>query len=224
MAQNSSTHFRARNTGILMTSQPHDQPSLSVSRSEFWEELYRSGDTGWDLGAPTPVFMSLKHLLPPTGRMLVLGSGMGHDAIYFAKQGYRTVGVDFAATAVARARQNAKRLGADVEFLQEDFFTLPQRFREQFDIVLEYVTFCAIDPARRAEYCDVVHAVLTRGGLLVALFFPIDGRPGGPPFAVDVEELRSLFGKTFHLVHESRPTNSVKPRQGKEVLMIWKKQ
>lgn len=156
--------------------------------------------------------------------MLVLGSGMGHDAIYFAQQGYRTVGVDFAASAVTRARQNARRLGVEVEFLQEDLFALPQRFREQFDIVLEYVTFCAIDPARRAEYRDVVYAVLKRGGLLVALFFPIDGRPGGPPFAVDVEEVRLLFGKTFHLVHESKPQNSVKPRRGKEVLMIWKKQ
>lgn len=207
-----------------MTSQPHNQPSFPVNQSEFWEELYRIGDTGWDLGTPTPVFVGLNDYLPPTGSMLVLGSGMGHDAIYFAKRGYHTVGVDFAATAVTRARQNARRLGADVEFLQEDFFTLPQRFREQFDIVLEYVTFCAIDPARRAEYCEVVHAVLRRGGLFVALFFPTDGRPDGPPFAVDVEEVRSLFGKAFHLVHESRPANSVKPRQGKEVLMVWKKQ
>lgn len=207
-----------------MTHRLHDQPPFSVSQSEYWEELYRAGDTGWDLGTPTPVFVGLNHQLPPAGSMLVLGSGMGHDAIYFAQQGYRTVGVDFAASAVTRARQNARRLGVEVEFLQENLFALPQRFREQFDIVLEYVTFCAIDPARRAEYRDVVYAVLKRGGLLVALFFPIDGRPGGPPFAVDVEEVRLLFGKTFHLVHESKPQNSVKPRRGKEVLMIWKKQ
>jgi SAM-dependent methyltransferase len=206
-----------------MTQKPHARSSLSVSRAEYWEELYRNGDTGWDLGAPTPALVGLQHLLPPNGRMLVLGSGFGHDAIYFAQQGYRTVGVDFSATAVERARQNARRLGVEVEFLQEDLFALPESFREQFDLVLEYVTFCAIDPQRRPEYRDVVHRVLKPGGLLVALFFPTDGRPGGPPFAVNVEEVRALFGKTFQLIVETVPEHSVKPRKGKEVLMLWKK-
>jgi SAM-dependent methyltransferase len=155
--------------------------------------------------------------------MLVLGSGFGHDAISFAQQGYRTVGVDFSATAVERARQNARRLGVEVEFLHEDLFTLPQRFGEQFDLVLEYVTFCAIDPMRRAEYRDVVHRVLKPGGLLVALFFPTDGRPGGPPFAVNVEDVRALFGNAFQLMVEKIPEHSVKPREGKEVLILWKK-
>lgn len=178
-------HSQVRDMELFMTNRPYDQPSSHVSQSEYWEELYRNGATGWDLGSPTPVFIGLKHLLPRTGSVLVLGCGMGHDAISFAQQGYRTVGVDLAATAVTRARQNARRMAAEVEFLQEDLFSLPPRFRAQFDIVLEYVTFCAIDPARRPKY--------------------------------------GLFGKKFHLIQETRPTNSVKPRLGKEVLMIWKK-
>jgi SAM-dependent methyltransferase len=206
-----------------MSNRQHDQPGFSVSQPEYWEELYRLGKTGWDLGASTPVFSTVKPFLPPTGKVLVLGSGTGHDAIFFAEQGYQTIGVDFAASAVARARQNAERRGVKVEFLQADLFTLPERFRGEFDIVLEYVTFCAIDPARRTEYRDVVAAVLNDGGFFVALFFPIDGRTGGPPFSVDPDEVRTIFGKRFHLLHESRPLVSVQPRRGNEILMIWKK-
>lgn len=199
------------------------QGPASVSEPEFWEELYQRDDTGWDLGSPTPVFQEMKYLLPSSGKMLVLGSGKGHDAIFFAQHGYETVGVDFAETAVEIARGNAHRIGVKAEFLREDLFRLPGRFRNHFDVVVEYVTFCAIDPARRAEYRRVVASVLRRGGIFFTLFFPIDGRLGGPPFAVDVEEVRTLFGKKFVLLHESRPASSVKPRLGKELLMVWKK-
>ncbi len=206
-----------------MANEEKYRPTFSVSEPGYWEDLYRRDDTGWDLGTATPVFREMKHLIPGAGKMLVLGSGKGHDAIFFAQHGYETVGVDFAATAVKIAHQNALRAGTKAQFLQEDLFLLPLRFGGHFDVVVEYVTYCAIDPVRRGEYHRVVTSVLKPGGVFFALFFPIDARPGGPPYSVDVDEVRTVFSKTFVLLHESRPASSVKPRLGKELLMVWKK-
>jgi hypothetical protein len=57
----------------------------------------------------------------------------------------------------------------------------------------------------------------------MALLFPVDGRPGGPPFSIDVEEFKAEAQPLFSLEHESTPESSVKPRLGKERLLLWRK-
>lgn len=49
-----------------------------INSPSFWDELYESGQTGWDLARPTPVFQRLLNeggLVP--GRMLVVCAGRG---------------------------------------------------------------------------------------------------------------------------------------------------
>lgn len=195
------------------------------SSPQFWDELYSSGATGWDLGSSTPVFRDVvqRQLIPATGSVLVVGAGKGHDAILFAQHGYDVVAVDFAPTAIQIARTNAEDARVAVQFIQTDLFHLGAAYRHCFDLMVEYTVFCAIDPSRRREYLEMSESVLKPGGLLVGLFFPIDGREGGPPFAVDAKEVEQLFSKSFTLEHKEIPTSSVKPRRGKEILLIWKR-
>jgi methyl halide transferase len=196
---------------------------LPVNVPGFWEEIYQAGRTGWDLGKPTPAFQRLLasgELAP--GRMLVLGAGRGHDAREFARHGFEVTAVDFAADAV-QAMERLADAQARVEIVQADIFDLPPAFERRFDYLLEYTCFCAIDPARRGEYADVAARVLRPGGTYVALFFPLDGPAGGPPFAVREAEVQDLFGaRGFTLVRRERPEDSVAQRRGMEELMIFR--
>jgi tellurite methyltransferase len=62
--------------------------------------------------------------LPRSPRTWVdLGSGEGRDSIYFARQGYRALGVDISSVGVQKAKRRASRLGVNVRFLVGDIRT-----------------------------------------------------------------------------------------------------
>ncbi len=197
---------------------------LNVNVPEFWEEIYQGGRAGWDLGGPTPVFQHLlaeQKFIP--GKMIVLGAGRGHDARFFAHQGFDVTAVDFATDAVEamRAHDDPQR---PLKILQQDIFTLPHTLDETFDYVLEYTCFCAIDPHRRAEYADLVARLLKPRGIYIDLAFPLDPHTSGPPFSVSVPEILRLFGERgFKLLQRGLRGDSVKPRRGVEELLIWQK-
>jgi hypothetical protein len=65
--------------------------------------------------------------------------------------------------------------------------------------------------------------MLVAGGQFIALFFPLDDRRGGPPFAVSMDEVHRLFRKKLELVSVEAPLRSVTPRRGKELLTVWRK-
>lgn len=195
-----------------------------VNLPQKWEADYQRRTDGWDLSGPTPVFKRLAsspELIP--GRMIVLGAGRGHDAREFARHGFHVTAVDFAAHA-AREMHRLAEPAAPVEVLQKDLFTLPDEMNHSFDYVLEYTCFCAIDPHRRGEYADLVKRLLKTDGRYIDLAFPLDGRQGGPPFAVTESEIMELFGaRGFRLLAREKPADSVKPRKHAEELFIFQK-
>ncbi|MCB2206053.1 methyltransferase domain-containing protein [bacterium] len=209
-----------------------------INAPGYWDAAYREERDGWDMGTPTPVFADLLTRLdmdfrslgalhfaqlghPP--RVLIPCSGRGYDALLFAGRGWEVTAVDFAAEPLEWLRAEARHAGLPVTVLQEDMFSLAHTHAASYDLIVEYTCVCAIDPARRQEFLEFSHAVLRPGGILMALLFPVDGRPGGPPFSIDVEEFKREAASRFSLAHESTPGTSVKPRLGKERLLIWQK-
>ena len=190
----------------------------------FWEAYYRDQQVPWDLGGPTPVFRRLldEGVFPP-GEMIVLGAGRGHDARMFARAGFTVTAVDFAAAAVKEMEELAAP-DAPLRLLQADLFQLPPDLGGAFDYVLEYTCFCAIDPRRRDEYADVVDWLLRPDGRYIALAFPTDSRFDGPPFQVSPQQMMRLFGERgFTLERYEQPFDSVRPRLGREELLILRK-
>ena len=195
-----------------------------VSSPSFWEDNYRSGRTGWDLGMPTPVFQRLADSgeFPP-GKMLVICAGRGYDARMFARLGFKVTAVDFAEEAVQEMLA-LNEPETSMEVIQADLFDLPAFMKAEFDYILEYTCFCAIDPQRRAEYINSVTNLLKPGGFYIALAFPIGGRTGGPPFVVTPDELVDPLNEMgFELVSREIPGDSVPGREGIEELLILKK-
>ena len=206
-----------------------------IDRPEFWDELYRQGTTGWDLGGSTPAFVQLLHSAgaPASGRMLVPGCGRGHDAILFARYGFDVLAVDYAASAVADAVRLARAQRVTCNFLVADLFDLPKQYPRYFDYVLEYVCFCAIPPDRRDEYVRAMAEVLRPDGELLGLFFPVLPAPGGPagpgtamagpPFPMTEAEIRARFSARFDILRLAPTPHSIKPRQGRELLARFRR-
>lgn len=198
--------------------------TFDVNLPDKWEADYQRGTDGWDLAGPTP---GLKRIAAsgrfPPGRMLVPCAGRGHDAREFARHGFQVTAIDFSETAVQEMRRLADP-AAPVDIIQHDMFTLPRSMDGTFDYVLQYTCFCAIDPARREDYAGLVARLLKPDGLYIDLAFPLDGRPGGPPFSVSVADITRLFeGHGFTLVSLEQLVDSVSPRRGKEELLVFRK-
>ena len=196
-----------------------------------WENCYRAGETPWDKGAPAPPL--LEWLAQPghrlTGEVLVPGCGFGYDVRALAANGgARVCGLDFAASALTRARQFPPA-GSET-YVEADLFALPPELRGRFDWVFEHTCFCAIDPARRADYVQAVAGALRPGGHLLAIFYlrPWSrGEPpppeGGPPFPTSVAELAGLFAERFDPLEEAVPTRAYAGREGRELLRVLRK-
>jgi SAM-dependent methyltransferase len=186
---------------------------LEVSTAEYWKERYRSGETGWDLGGPCPVFVDLLGgpRAPPPGRVAFPGCGQGHDVRLFAERGYDAVGFDFALSS------------ADPPIEQMDVFDLGRRYPEAFHTIVEYTCYCAIDPERREEYAGVLWSALKPGGLLVALLFPVEHKPEGPPFGIDEAEIEDVLARDLEILEVTTPESSVEARLGRERLVLARK-
>jgi SAM-dependent methyltransferase len=192
-----------------------------VDRPEFWEGLYASGGDGWDLGGPTlPLVDFVNVNPPPRGRVVVPGAGRGHDARFLASRGYDVTAIDFSPAAVAAARALVKRDRVNVEVLQRDLFSLPQDYTHAFDGAWEYTCYCAIAPARRAAYVDVLRAIIRPGGWLLGCFFPLRALTPGPPFRVSTAEIRRVLRAGFRIERAFPPLRSVRPRQGREWMVL----
>jgi SAM-dependent methyltransferase len=183
--------------------------------ANFWQGLYDTGETRWDLGGPAPPLAAYFADQPAAGRAIVPGCGRGHDALMLVERGWQVTGVDFAASAVAAARTAASSRGLAAEFVQLDWFTAADQpgWRGAFDLVVEHTCFCAIEPARRDDYVDTVAALLRPGGQLVGLLWAC-GREGGPPFHADPDQTRAQLGRRLTIDRLEPATGSWPTRVG----------
>jgi SAM-dependent methyltransferase len=196
----------------------------SALNAASWEARYQTQNTGWDLGAVAPPFMSLLTSAPSLspGRMIALGIGRGHDALYFAEHGFEVTGVDFAPSAIAATQVAAQQRQRSITLLERDIFQLLPEFATQFDYVLEHTCFCALDPSLRDQYVHLVWHLLKPGGALIGLFWA-HARPGGPPFGTTVQELRDRFCQRFTVRLFDIAADSIPSRAGEEYLLQLQK-
>jgi SAM-dependent methyltransferase len=198
----------------VTTGAPVDQPS-------FWDGLYASRGDRWELGGPAPPLVAHLHRAPPpVGRVAVPGCGRGHDARLLARRGYAAWGFDFAEAPIREARALAAGAGIAAVFEQRDVFGLAADYPGAFDGVWEYTSFCAVDPARRGEYVEVVRSILRPGGWLLACFYPVREGRGGPPFPATRDELERLWTPAFEVLEAYVPRTSAPAREGIEWMVF----
>lgn len=76
----------------------------------------------------------------PEGDIAILDAtcGIGTQAIGLALRGHAVTATDVSAASVERARQEAVRLGASIEFRVADLRALPDAFSGSFDVVISF--------------------------------------------------------------------------------------
>lgn len=186
--------------------------------ADFWNGRYLTGETGWDLGEPSPPFVALHRegRIAPC-EVVVPGCGAGWEVAWLAARGYRVTGIDFAPEALARTRARLDAGGLVAELVAADLLHPPEALWGRFDLMLEQTCFCAIDPVRRDDYVNAAWRLLKPGGRLIGLFYA-HGKPGGPPFHTEPDEVAARFGGRFEVASLALTPHSHERRQGEEWL------
>jgi hypothetical protein len=194
-------------------------PDRTVNGVDFWEACYREGRDGWDMRGPNPILLAKKAELRALAgsRLVVPGAGRGHDVAFLESQGAHVTAIDFA----EEAGREFHRLypASRAEFVRDDAFAYLRGAGGSFDSVFEHTIYCAIDPARRREYLEAVHAALRPGGAYFGIFLLRAG-PGGPPFGTTQWELRELTRDLFTLEAWELSRDSQAARWGLELWAV----
>ena len=143
-----------------------------------WDERHRTGD--FEGQGPNPTLVSgVAGLLP--GTALELGSGSGTNAVWLARQGWRTTAVDWSPVGLANGKAKAAEAGVEVEWLERDLFEWSPPARS-FDLVV--IVYLHVPPEERALIYPRAAAAVALGGRMVVVghdrLNATEGE-GGPP-------------------------------------------
>ena len=112
-----------------------------------------------------------------------------------------------------------------LNILHADIFNLDKQLVQNFDYVVEYTCFCAIERSRRMEYIKSMHQILKKDGELIGLFLPLNKKveEGGPPYSIILDEVINQFSNYFDVIESKQHPLSIKPRKGYEQYIHFKK-
>jgi len=184
---------------------------------DFWHARYATGETGWDLGAPsTPLKEYLDQLTNKELRILIPGGGRAYEAEYAHGLGFANVFVIDLTDAPLRDLLVRCPDFPREHFIVGDFFD----HKGQYDLILEQTFFCALDPALRPHYVQHMNRLLKPGGQLVGVLFNDALNSDKPPFGGFREDYLPLFRDRFPDVRMEPCRNSIAPRAGRELWLV----
>jgi SAM-dependent methyltransferase len=141
------------------------------------------------------------------GRAIDLGCGEGDNAIFLAEHGFEVTAIDFAPSAIAKAREKARTAGAAVDF-RVDNLTQLRDVEGQFDLLVDYGTLDDLGFRQRADYVREVVPLARPGAHFLLWCFEWELRPVERlltsilPFgklALGPGEVQERFGTRFHI-------------------------
>jgi SAM-dependent methyltransferase len=121
----------------------------------FYDFLYQYSKAPWDKGPRSELVELVNNNTLTPVRTIDLGCGTGSNAIFLAQHGFDVTGVDFASSAITKAREKAKSAGVDVNFVVDDFTDLSQ-IKGPFDLLVDYGAFDDLSPKNRRRYVETV--------------------------------------------------------------------
>ena len=186
-----------------------------ILNKEYWDERYRTGQTGWDIGSISPPLKAFFDTLPDKNiRILIPGGGNSYEAVYLMENGFKDVTVVDISEVVCQ-QLTEKHALQGLKVVCGDFF----EHRGTYDLIVEQTFFCALTPALRPDYLQKMSDLLANEGRLIGLLFNREF-VGGPPFGGSEAEYRTLFQKAdFQITVDLNP-NSIPPRQGSELFFV----
>lgn len=100
-------------------------------------------------------FLSKREISFDGLQMLDLGTGTGTSALFAAKQGATAVGVEISSSAISIAKDNAKKLDLNIEFIVGDVLEL--ELNRKFDLIVDStILHCIVGLEDRKKFYDAV--------------------------------------------------------------------
>lgn len=189
---------------------------IFLSTTEYWNQRYASGETGWDAGTITTPLKEYIDQLGTDLSILIPGCGNAYEAAYLAEKGYRNITLIDISSVLTR--KISKELPSSVKIITGDFF----QHCGSYDLILEQTFFCAFDPRKRKDYVSQVTNLLHAGGKLAGVLFCREFE-SSPPFGGNMNEYKELFKNALHIRTMEPCYNSIKPRKGTELFVIMEK-
>ncbi len=146
---------------------------MGIGMRWLYRTWYRWGTPPWVMGPREELVRLLAEDIVPVGRALDLGCGTGANAIHLAEHGYETTGIDYADSAIDRARESAAEAGVDVRFVVGDVTDMPE-VEGPFDLVVDYGTFDDLPDAQRPAAVQEILRVTEPGSRVLLWCFEKD--------------------------------------------------
>jgi len=180
---------------------------------DFWHERWRRGEIGWhrnEINVHLPVHWP-RLAVRPGERVFVPLCGKSLDLLWLAGEGLRVLGVEISTLAVdAFYAENTlspeifdeppfrRYRAAEIEILCGDFFDLSKAHLDGVTAVLDRASLIAMPPAMRPQYAEHLQRLLPAGATSLLITFDYQqSQMAGPPFSVQCDEVRGLFGTRF---------------------------
>ena len=173
-----------------------------MEEKNFFESMYENADHDnlsaipWATLAPN-VYLE-KHLSlqgPVSGKKaLVIGCGLGDDALILEKHGYEVEAFDISPSAIALAKKRHPE--SKVNFHVGNIYNMPESSVGKYDFVYEGLTIQSLPPADREKLVKIIVSLVAQNGELLVYANTQDDTDnyGGPPWPLYEDEF-TLFEK-----------------------------
>jgi len=138
----------------------------------------------WARQAVNPLLQSyLDEEVVHQGKALVIGCGLGDDAMALAEVGYDVTAIDVSQTALDLAKERFP--DANITFKKQDIF----EYDEAFDFVFEAFTIQSLPVEFREQMITAVANTVKVGGKLLIVAHKREEEFEGPPWPLTQEEV-----------------------------------
>ena len=182
--------------------------------ADFWHQRWQGNRIGFHERAGNA--MLARHFdalsLSPGARVFVPLCGKSRDIGWLMSRGCRVVGAELSELAIEQlfgdlditpqttALDGLTRYsGPDVDIFVGDIFDVTAGMVGALDAVYDRAALVALPECMRADYAAHVHAIAAAARqLLISLEYD-QTLMDGPPFSIDAEELRRVYGAHYDL-------------------------
>ena len=166
--------------------------------SAWFETLYNQSQRDhskipWAQMQPNKFLPEYLQLNVGQGKAIVIGCGLGDDAVALCEAGFDVTAIDISESAIAWCQERFDY--TDVDFRVQDIYELPEEMLGQYDFVFESRTIQSLPLEFRDKMIRAISSLVAPAGKVLAV---ANGKNAGekyvgPPWPLERNELR-LFG------------------------------
>ncbi|WP_293813794.1 class I SAM-dependent methyltransferase [uncultured Aquitalea sp.] len=173
---------------------PHDKTD--------WEERYTSAGDDYLFGKdPNEFLAAKKEMFSPGQTAICIADGEGRNSVWLAQKGLHVHAVEYAHSALAKARRLANESGVIVEYQHANILDdqWPGSNHSQYDWVIAVFIQFAKEKQQEKQFSDLKRLCKPGGNILLVGYTPLQLQYGtGGPSAIENLYTSTLLKTAFH--------------------------